>query len=200
MTIELVVFDLDGILIKEHCWASKLFEKLYGIPWQEFYEIIKKNKLLKRTKGQGSTFNLFHDLFEKYNIKIMEEKFWNIWLTNFKVNQKVVDFALSLERQGKKIGILSDTFVERAEYIRENFKWIKEFDYVLFSCDVGVTKDDSRLFEILIEKTGLKPKEILFIDDEKKNVQTAKKFGIHTVFYTDFDGFVDELRKLGVEV
>ncbi len=193
MVIKLLIFDLDGIFTKENCYASVLFQRLYGTPHKKFYSILKKNKFLERTKKQGSTFNLFYDFFKKYNVKITEEKFWNLWLTNFKVNQEIVDFALSLKKEGKKLGILSDTFFERAEYMRQNLRWIKEFDYVLFSCDFGFTKNNPKLFQILVDKSGIKPEEIFFIDDDEDNVEVAKILGIRGVKFTDLENLKIEL-------
>lgn len=195
-----VVFDLDGVLIQEYCYASELFEKKYGIPSSEFYGVLKKNNFTKRTKEQGSMFSLFKALFKKYDVEISEEKFWDTWFDNFEVKQNVLDLALSVKKQGKKIGILSDNFVERAEYFRENLDWIKEFDQVLFSSDFGVTKRDPKFFDILVEKLGLKPGEIFFTDDDENNVEVAKNVGINALKYTNLDEIIKELKSLEVRV
>ncbi|NCN38909.1 MAG: hypothetical protein COY38_04775 [Candidatus Aenigmarchaeota archaeon CG_4_10_14_0_8_um_filter_37_24] len=186
--IKLFVFDMDGVLIKikENCYASKLFQDLYGIPQDEFYDVLKKNKFLERTKDDGSTFKLFSELLKKYKVKITEKIFWNIWFNNFKVKQDLVDFALSLKKSGKKIGILSDQFFERAEYLKDNLDWMKEFDCVLFSSDFGVTKHDKKFFKILIEKAKLKPEEIFFTDDDEKNVEVARSVGIKGINFTNW--------------
>ena len=73
--IKTIVFDLDGVLIQEHCYASKLFEKKFKIPHEEFWGILKKSNFLVRTNDQEPIFNLFEDLFRKYNIQITEEEF-----------------------------------------------------------------------------------------------------------------------------
>ncbi|MBD3155516.1 MAG: HAD-IA family hydrolase [Candidatus Aenigmarchaeota archaeon] len=198
--IELVTFDLDGVLIKEYCWSSKLFEKHYGIPWQEFYAVLKKNKFLERKRNHGPTFKLMEDLFDRYNVKITEEKFWDIWLNNFESDKEIIDLALKIKKSGKKIGIISDNPHERADYLRENLKWIKEFNYTLFSSDFGVTKKNPKLFEILIEKSGLKPEEIFFTDDDEKNVEVARKSGINSEIYNNVKELKNKLEEFGIEI
>jgi FMN phosphatase YigB (HAD superfamily) len=103
MTIKLIVFDMDGVLIQEKCYASVLFEKLYGIPHEEFYQVIKDHKILEITRDKGPNFKLFLDLLEKYNVEISEEKFWGLWLKNFQVKKRVLDFALQIKDSGKRL-------------------------------------------------------------------------------------------------
>jgi FMN phosphatase YigB (HAD superfamily) len=61
-------------------------------------------------------------------------------------------------------------------------------------------KPDNKIYEALCRRSRLKPEEIFLADDGEKNVEAAKQFGIHSIFYTDFNGFVNELVKSGVKV
>jgi putative hydrolase of the HAD superfamily len=40
-----------------------------------------------------------------------------------------------------------------------------EFDATIFSCDVGVSKPDPRIYEIACERLGVEPSECLFVGD-----------------------------------
>lgn len=64
----------------------------------------------------------------------------------------------------------------------------------IVSCDVGVEKPDIRIYEMLIEKTGLNPNTSLFFDDKKANVDAAKKVGIDGVVFTQ--SIVKEIMNL----
>jgi 2-haloacid dehalogenase len=65
---------------------------------------------------------------------------------------------------------------------------------------VGVTKPDKKIFEKLIEKSGVKASEIVFADDNKNSLQGAKEIGIQAFLYEDFSQFLRELEKLGVNL
>ena len=50
----------------------------------------------------------------------------------------------------------------------------------VFSCDYSTMKKEGKLFEILITKYNLDPKESLFIDDIEINIEKAKEYGLNT--------------------
>lgn len=68
---------------------------------------------------------------------------------------------------------------ERLEPIMEYFS-----DGIV-SCDVGLEKPDVRIYEMLIEKTGLNPSTSLFFDDKEANINGAKKVGIDGIVFTE---------------
>lgn len=58
-------------------------------------------------------------------------------------------------------------------------RWIKE---PIFSCDVGYSKPDKRIYELVIEKSGLQPSQLLMIGDSvKADYQGALDCGIKAI-------------------
>ena len=66
------------------------------------------------------------------------------------------------------------------------------FDGMVVSALERCCKPDSKLFEILLDRYGLKPEECLFIDDSKRNVEAAEKLGIKGYW---FDKDIDKLKE-----
>lgn len=196
MTIKAVFFDLDGVLVKEYCYYSKIFREKFGVPEKEFYQIMLDNKMIQRTKKDGSNFKLFSDLIKKYNVKITEDEFFEAWLTNFRSIDEVVEFAKKLKNEGLIIGVLSDNFLERAEYFRTKIDWFKIFNYTQFSSDYGNTKHDRKFFEILLENIELKPEEVIFTDDDPENIEVTKSVGIHGITFESLDQLKEEVDNL----
>ncbi len=194
--IRLITFDLDGVLGREADYASVRFEKRYGIPRDEFYKIIRENNINERICGRN--FELFRELLAKYNTEMDEKEFWDFWCADYMVDGAVVDFALSLKRRGLKIAIVSYNPAERAEHLRDEYAWMKEFDYVLFSGEVGCSKESGRIFEELVRKSGVSPENIFFIDDNLKNVEAARKKGIIAKQFTGIEAMSNELKRYGI--
>jgi putative hydrolase of the HAD superfamily len=51
------------------------------------------------------------------------------------------------------------------------------FDHLVFSCTVGATKPDLRLFAYVERLVGRRGREIVFVDDSARNVNAAVDFG-----------------------
>ena len=49
-----------------------------------------------------------------------------------------------------------------------------------------------------MKESNLKPKEILFIDDIKRNTKTAEKLGIKTILFENTEQLKEELKKLNM--
>jgi len=59
------------------------------------------------------------------------------------------------------------------------------FRDAIVSGDEGVIKPDRRIFEIVLERTGLAASDLLFIDDSAANIEAANAMGFHTHHFTD---------------
>ncbi len=191
--IKIIAFDLDGVLVKENCYFSQLFEKLYNVPHEEFYEVMKSFKMLTRTKRNESNFAIFHDLLERYKIKISEKEFFDLWLNNFKTNKDAVDIAISLKKK-YKIAVISDNFQERAEFFRTKIKWFRDFDYSIFSSDIGFTKKSTEIFMKFLNDNKVSPQEVVYIDDDKENIETARSIGIRGVVFDNINQLKNDLK------
>ena len=58
------------------------------------------------------------------------------------------------------------------------------FDAVIASGDVGCAKPDPKIFQIGLDRLGLRPDETMFIDDTPGHVSAARELGIHGIVFT----------------
>jgi len=54
------------------------------------------------------------------------------------------------------------------------------FHDAYFSFDLHISKPDIEIYEFVINQNDLKPKKTLFIDDNRDNIEAAKKAGLQT--------------------
>lgn len=121
------------------------------------------------------------------------------WILNMPPIYEMIEVVEKLKADGKKLYILSNISKGFAKSY-QNYPWIKElfskFDGLVFSGEVGVIKPDKRIFEHILKKYDLSPKDCLFIDDSDKNVISAQEMGINTYL---FDGDAEKIKKfLGI--
>lgn len=58
------------------------------------------------------------------------------------------------------------------------------FHYEFISSELGVAKPDKEIFEVVLRKLSLNPDEVIFIDDQQKNVDAAKDLGIKGIVFS----------------
>jgi HAD superfamily hydrolase (TIGR01509 family) len=59
------------------------------------------------------------------------------------------------------------------------------FRDAIVSGDEKVIKPARRIYEIVLERTGLAASDLLFIDDSAANIAAAAEMGFHTHHFTD---------------
>lgn len=81
-----------------------------------------------------------------------------------------------LRAAGRPVYALSNFATVKFAIARSMFDFLGEFDHAVISGHVGVVKPDPRIFEILFERSGRRPEELLLVDDQLKNVEAARRW------------------------
>jgi putative hydrolase of the HAD superfamily len=93
------------------------------------------------------------------------------------------EWAGELQREAIRTAILSNMPVPVRQLV-DRLDWLPEFDYRTFSCDVGVCKPDPEIYRHCLHGLGLRPSEVLFLDDRPGNVRGAESLGMHALLFT----------------
>ena len=102
-----------------------------------------------------------------------------------------------LKRAGRPVYGLSNFASVKFALARKMFDFLNEFDECVISGDVGVVKPDPRIFEILFERVGRPPGELLFIDDQIANVRAAEALGMAAIQFRPGVDLESELAARG---
>lgn len=112
------------------------------------------------------------------------------------------DYAIpwirELKEKGYQVLVLSNFSDKVARENPDALDFLEYVDGGILSYRDGVIKPDPAIYRLLIDRYGLKPEECVFLDDIRKNLDAAKKFGIHTILFQNVDQAKEELKKLGV--
>ena len=85
---------------------------------------------------------------------------------------------------GKPVYAFSNFARETFALAEREYDFLSEFDDRVISGHVGVVKPDPRIYEILFERVGRRPGELLFIDDSPANVRAADELGMAAIHFT----------------
>lgn len=143
------------------------------------------------------------EYFSKYEgVNSTKEEIIKEFTTMERMNNDLMDIIRKLKQKGFKTVLLTnsnDSFFESEIYPKHpDFK--SSFDEIIISSVVGMVKPNADIFLYALNKTNSQPKETLFIDDNKENVEAAKKLGINGFIYTDTTSFADYIKKLKINI
>ena len=68
----------------------------------------------------------------------------------------------------------------------------------VFSYDVGYRKPDDDIFRIALNLAGKTQEEIIFIDDDLKKVNQARKIGLNSHHFTSVESLKQKMIELGL--
>ncbi len=114
-------------------------------------------------------------------------------LSRFIIRLRMLEVVELIKNKGLKTGILSDQ-TNWLDEINLNHHFYQYFDYIFNSFKLGKSKSDSSLFTDVCEYLGVKPEEILFIDDNSYHILRANNTGYHTIYFTGYDEFMSKLE------
>jgi HAD superfamily hydrolase (TIGR01509 family) len=114
-------------------------------------------------------------------------------------NQPVVHIATLLQRR-YKVAVLSNASVRLESRLANGWGDMERFDAVITSGRTGTTKDDVAIFGKAAAALSLAPESCFHVDDDRWNVETAKRAGFRAIHYDGNDRALEAgLRGAGLE-
>ena len=112
-----------------------------------------------------------------------------------RLNQPLLDLLAELRPQ-YKIALLSNASDRLEGVLEHKLGILDHFDLVVNSARVGLAKPDLAIYELTLERLGVRPEEAVFLDDMARNVAAAAALGIHVIHYTGFPEARQHLQAL----
>jgi len=113
-------------------------------------------------------------------------------------NEAMIAPAAALQKVGVTTGVLSNLGVEMEVGVRARADWMEGFTHHTFSHRLGMAKPDAAIYRHAAEGLGVKPEEILFVDDREENIAGARAAGMVAIQYGEHGAFVAEMRQAGL--
>jgi epoxide hydrolase-like predicted phosphatase len=119
--------------------------------------------------------------------------FWDIYMGN--PNEELIAWFRAL-RPRYRTAILSNSFVGARAHEEERYGFTSMVDLAIYSHEEGIHKPDPRIFELAIERLGVAPAEIVFLDDVPENVNAARAAGIQAILFANTARAIADLETL----
>jgi putative hydrolase of the HAD superfamily len=195
--IDGVIFDLGNVLLffDWEIAANRLCART-GKSRQELDHYIMTTPFVDQlSRGELTKQRFFEIVAGDLGFTGTYEEFAVLWSDIFAPNEPMI--ALSRELKGKvRRIVLSNTNEIHTDFILKRYPFLREFEGLVLSHEVGLMKPDCRIYELALLRFKLTAARTVFVDDILANVEGARAAGLHGIHYQDPDQVRQELTKL----
>ncbi len=127
-------------------------------------------------------------------LSLSREQFQETFLSSGIDRPQMFELLATIPAQ-TPVAILSNNVPVLCDRVRHDPR-MKRVDRFLFSNEIGVRKPDVGAFERLRKELDLDYDGMIFIDDNRANIDAANALGITGIHYQEWDSFHAEFRAL----
>lgn len=125
------------------------------------------------------------------HLKDVTARFFTDWYKYLPPLSDTWELVRELKAKGASLYILSNAptyFAEKADF----YEITAEFDGIVFSGPLVLSKPDPRFYQYLFDNYHLEPSDCFFIDDKPENINAGKALGMNGII---FDGDISKVRR-----
>lgn len=119
-----------------------------------------------------------------------------MWTT---CNPVMLGWHQRLKESGLRTAILSNMGDNVLANIEREFKWIHDFDVLVWSYQLGIAKPDPAIYKHTLDQLQTAPEETLFIDDKYENIQAARALGMQAIQFSSVEQLRSSLLESGFD-
>ncbi|SRR5258708_2102252 len=182
--IKVIAFDYGGVLGTEaNAWNTT------------FKNVLEAGNITIEEINQ-----IWNDHWPKLRVGKEEiDEFWSgneklreLYNNSITIDEEMLGFTKSL-KQNYKLVILSNDTKDWMDAKIKRFSLLKTFSKVYCSGNLGVAKPDKEIFEYVLNDLQIEPDELLFIDNQKNNIEAANLLGIKTILFKNKTELISSL-------
>lgn len=195
------MFDFDGVLTNDKTGSlttARYLSQRTGIDLsnvQAAFRRFNSDLTLGRTTHASVWGDICADLGQPVGRHLLEEAF-----ESTPMNERMLAIARGL-RSRYSVGIVTDNKKDRIDALKRLHDLPRLFDPIVVSSEVGLSKDDPRIFLRALNLLRAMPEECIFIDNSKDNLVAPNAIGMKTIYFDDekqdFKALLTELRAHG---
>jgi len=195
--IKAIIFDFGGVLAEEGFREGLMtIGNENGLDSDSFFTI--SSDLVYQTgyiTGRSNEHSYWNAVREKTGISGDDKDLREEVLKRFRLRPEMIRYVKRIRSSGLTVAILSDQ-TNWLDEINQRAPFYHHFDHIFNSFYLRKTKRDASLFSDICDMLGLKPDEVLFVDDNLDNIKRASSQGLRTICFKDVDEFEKEFQKL----
>jgi len=195
--IKAVILDFGGVLAEEGFREGlKAIGQKNGLNPEDFYAVA--SELVYQTgyvTGRADEPEFWNAVREKVGVTGDDKELRSEILKRFILRPEMLKFVEELKTSGFITAILSDQTNWLDEIDRET-PFFHHFDFIFNSFNMKKGKRNPSIFQDVCSAMGLRPEELLFVDDNIENIRRALGEGLNAIHFRDIGSLQIEIKNL----
>ncbi|MBN1304482.1 MAG: HAD family phosphatase [Anaerolineales bacterium] len=197
MTIKAIYLDFGGVIARtEHETPRQHLAQRLNIEYEDLVNLVFNSPSARQaTVGQVSARDHWAAVLSSLNLPEKHiQPVINEFFGGDIIDRELLD-KLRLLRPRYKIGLISNAWDDLRAYIAQN-KFEDVFDTMVISAEVRIAKPEAAIFQIALEKLGVKANQAVFVDDFVENITAARELGMYTIHFREINQAKTELERV----
>lgn len=196
-----IIFDNNGVLTTSD--SEVCYEKtaaFLGVRVDDYKKIVNKF-VVDLDEGKITQNEFYAAILKEGGFDVSVSELRKAHLSGYVRKPEVQEFAKKLGER-YEIALLSNF----GDAFREEWCKVWKLDeifsneMIFVSFEIGIAKPDEKIYLYVLEKLDVEAGNVVFIDDNLENVESAKKVGINAILFESLEELKKDLGKLGVEI
>ena len=190
-------------------WGNVILNFSYDLTFKKWAEITLYDykffkthfkfdkKMVEYEKGNISSQEYFKHVKQLLNISWSFETFSRGWNSIYiGINGKIIPLLKRLKKN-YKLYLLTNTNELHTKCWKKKYSDILDsFEGIFCSHELHSHKPEPKIFEDVLKEINIDPKYVLFVDDNKENVLSAKKAGIDGIVAFSAEQIIKDMEEL----
>ncbi len=198
MMIKNIIFDIGNVLV-DYCWKEHIAR--FGFTGETLERIgdamMRSPQWNEIDRGVWSNEELLKAFIQ--NAPELEKEIQLVFSdlsTLVRERPYSVEWIRSLKKEGYRTYCLSNYSYRVETEAAHALSFLKELDGGILSYKVHQIKPDPKIYQMLMERYGLKAEESVFLDDSPANIETARALGMQGILVSSQEQAVEALDQL----
>jgi len=202
--IKNVIFDLGGVLID---WNPEyVYLEVFKGDREKMKWFFDKICTMDWNENQDAGYPLQQATEERVKLFPEYEEWIRIYYGRWEeMLGKQIDGTVTILKQliynpNYKVVALTNWSAETFPIALERFDFLHWFEGIVVSGTEKMRKPFNEIYELTLNRFNIEASQSLFIDDNARNIEAAKKMGINTIRFNNPTQLKSELKSLNIDI
>lgn len=191
-----LVLDFGGVLADEGFREGlRAIARNNGLDPEKFF-LVARNLIYDSEYITGKTdeHRYWEELRLKTKVRNDDKELRREILNRFALRPPMLEEIKRIKATGVIVALLSDQ-TDWLDELNQREPFYHYFDHIFNSFTLKKSKRDATLFGDVAERLRVKPQEILFVDDNRENVERAQARGWRALHFTNMEDFKKAIKE-----